>query len=715
MGVSVGGRGNGQERSWPAASSGDRRNVARLGADVVVPLGPELADGLATELEILVSDPSVGSASGIVEAVAAGRRLEGWALWCQLSGIAALLRRWRAEPPAAEGADADANEATHANAHGRTDAAIADRAAAALDAATRRARFRAPRAVELVEDCVAAEVSLACGLSQTRAGDRVLAADVLLVHGRLPRTARLLRAGLLDWPKIQLLTHRLGLGTEPLLAAAVERVLIPEADLDAALPGIASMTLPALTTAIESTIAALDAEEAAARASEARRRRCVSTRTEPDGMALLEASTGAEHVTAMWNTLTAAARAAKKRGDERTLDQLRLDELVTRVTGAGPAAQHANADGNAGDDAGFKNPAPTSPPAGGLAVGLTMPLTTFLEIADDPGVLDGYGPVPGALARQIARDAARTAPRTTTWRCVIVDDEHTMVLGVGRPVSTPRHDPPPRLADLVVRAHPFCVFPGCRVPARRCDLDHRIPYDPGDPDRGPTCSCNLFPLCRTHHRLKTAGLFTAGLPASRGEPPQACSEQGNGGVGPGNHDEQPQARTEDGDGGVRPGTTSTWTTRAGLRYTATSPPPTPPPAPPDLRPLLDALREQRAAGDARVGWMNHALRAAYRRGRSDECAETLADLEEALAAEVRHHDYGEVLARADTDPESLPPRPEPDDVVPDLPRWMTSLPAPPLDEPDPEPDEDEAGVDQAGVDQAEAEVEQREGEVARAQ
>jgi hypothetical protein len=121
--------------------------------------------------------------------------------------------------------------------------------------------------------------------------------------------------------------------------------------------------------------------------------------------------------------------------------------------------------------------------------------------------------------------------------------------------------------------------------------------------------------------------------------------------------------------------------------------------------------------------MNHALRAAYRRGRSDECAETLADLEEALAAEVRHHDYGEVLARADTDSESLPPRPEPDDVVPDLPRWMTSLPPPPLDEADLEPDEDEAEVDEPDEDEAEvdepdedeAEVEQRDGEVAHAQ
>ncbi len=140
--------------------------------------------------------------------------------------------------------------------------------------------------------------------------------------------------------------------------------------------------------------------------------------------------------------------------------------------------------------------------AGGAAFALTLPLTTFLEIADDPGILDGYGPIAGALARQIARDAARLNPRTTTWRCVVVDDEHHTVLGVGRPVSTPKHDPPSRLADLVRRVHPFCVFPGCRIPAARCDIDHRVPYP-----AGATCSCNLQPLCRAHHRLKTAGLI----------------------------------------------------------------------------------------------------------------------------------------------------------------------------------------------------------------
>ena len=44
-----------------------------------------------------------------------------------------------------------------------------------------------------------------------------------------------------------------------------------------------------------------------------------------------------------------------------------------------------------------------------------------------------------------------------------------------------------------------CVFAYCSRPARQCDCDHTVPYARG----GPTCPCNLAPLCRHHHRLKT--------------------------------------------------------------------------------------------------------------------------------------------------------------------------------------------------------------------
>ena len=148
-----------------------------------------------------------------------------------------------------------------------------------------------------------------------------------------------------------------------------------------------------------------------------------------------------------------------------------------------------------------------------MSVSLTLPLSTYLGLADDPGRLDGFGPVAAAVARQIIRDAARSSGGGSgiTWRCVVVDDVHGTVLGVGAPLRVPRHDPLPRLADLVRTSEPTCCFPGCRIRARDCDLDHRIPYradDPGGDDGGgATCSCNLQPLCRRHHRLKTAGLI----------------------------------------------------------------------------------------------------------------------------------------------------------------------------------------------------------------
>ena len=58
---------------------------------------------------------------------------------------------------------------------------------------------------------------------------------------------------------------------------------------------------------------------------------------------------------------------------------------------------------------------------------------------------------------------------------------------------------PDRLAEQVAVRDRTCVFPWCTRPARRCDCDLTIPRGRA----GPTCPCNLAPLCRHHHRLKT--------------------------------------------------------------------------------------------------------------------------------------------------------------------------------------------------------------------
>jgi hypothetical protein len=334
------------------------------------------------------------------------------------------------------------------------------------------------------------------------------------------------------------------------------------------LPPITRMTNPSLERELRDAIKAIYAAATAEREEAARQRRHVRAAALDDAMARLEIEAGQDAVAAVMNDLDSAVASAKAVGDIRTADQIRADQAIYRLTGGAfgqtacparaaeraegaeraeraepteqpAAATEADAAGPSepGDPADVADQATSAPdipasfaviqpqhcPCGelaarpALAVSLVMGLSTWLGLAEDPAVLDRYGSISAALARQIARDAARDHPTTTTWRCVITDDAHATVLGVGDPLRTPRHDPPPRLARLVTAMHPRCTFPGCATQARRCEIDHRVAYDHGDASAcGPTCSCNLHPLCGAHHRLKTAGLIEPS-PVSSGD------------------------------------------------------------------------------------------------------------------------------------------------------------------------------------------------------
>ena len=63
---------------------------------------------------------------------------------------------------------------------------------------------------------------------------------------------------------------------------------------------------------------------------------------------------------------------------------------------------------------------------------------------------------------------------------------------------------PDRLVDQVDARDVHCVFPHCQRRAERCDHDHIDPHDP-DGTGGATCTDNIAPLCRRHHRAKTHG------------------------------------------------------------------------------------------------------------------------------------------------------------------------------------------------------------------
>ena len=95
------------------------------------------------------------------------------------------------------------------------------------------------------------------------------------------------------------------------------------------------------------------------------------------------------------------------------------------------------------------------------------------------------------------------------------------ILDPARTDSVDAHDPPDWMRETVILRDRHCVFPGCPVDARACDLDHIEPYVPLD-DGGPpgqTSPANLACLCRRHHRAKTfAGWHYRRLPDPPDDP-----------------------------------------------------------------------------------------------------------------------------------------------------------------------------------------------------
>ena len=124
-----------------------------------------------------------------------------------------------------------------------------------------------------------------------------------------------------------------------------------------------------------------------------------------------------------------------------------------------------------------------------VTINVTIDLPTLLNMAENPGQLTGYGPIPASLARELAADG--------NWKRFITDPTSGELLDIGRKSYRPSQ----HLVDFLIARDRTCRFPGCRYPAHRSDIDHVTPWDEG----GETTPDNLGSLCRRHHRLKTHG------------------------------------------------------------------------------------------------------------------------------------------------------------------------------------------------------------------
>ena len=118
-------------------------------------------------------------------------------------------------------------------------------------------------------------------------------------------------------------------------------------------------------------------------------------------------------------------------------------------------------------------------------VQLTVPVLTVLGVDTTPAELTGHAPIDTATALRLAA----TAPG---WDRVLTHPVTGTVLAVDR------YRPSDQLKRALRVRDEHCRFPGCRVPVRRCDIDHTTARE----HDGPTELGNLAHLCRRHHTLK---------------------------------------------------------------------------------------------------------------------------------------------------------------------------------------------------------------------
>ncbi|WP_435735296.1 DUF222 domain-containing protein [Cellulosimicrobium sp. PMB13] len=240
----------------------------------------------------------------------------------------------------------------------------------------------------------------------------------------------------------------------------------------------ASTTPQAFRRLVRQARDAVHPEPLALRHERAEAKRAVWVDPAEDGMAWLSALLPAVSAHAIHDRLTSTAADARREGDVRTVAQLRADVLVDLAldcSGSGgctPAHHSACGHGGAADqrDACGAGGAAVVPSLADLArtivprVHVTVPVLTLLG-GDAPGHLDGHGPIDADTTRCLTANAP-------SLRRILTHPETGAVLSVGRDSYTVPAD---LRAWLTVRDQ-TCRFPGCTVPAARCDVDHGVDF-----------------------------------------------------------------------------------------------------------------------------------------------------------------------------------------------------------------------------------------------
>lgn len=312
---------------------------------------------------------------------------------------------------------------------------------------------------------VAAQIALARRESPHRGQQHLSLAKIL--RDELPHTMAAFRAGRITEWKATIVARETA-------CLSLDDRRIVDADLAGNGERIEAMGDAELVAAARERAYQLDAAAYVERRRRAEAERRVTLRPAPDVMSQLSALLPVKHGVAVYAALAGEADRLRASGDPRSRGQIMADTLVDRLLGT---------------------------------AGSTATVTLNVVVSDEvlwgaPGVahVDGYGPVPGDLVRELAGSTRawvrRLYARPETGSLVAMDSRSRLL--------------PEGLARLVKLRDRVCRTPWCGAPIRHGDHVTAVA------DGGETDATNSQGLCAAcNHAKQAPGWSARSSPAHR--------------------------------------------------------------------------------------------------------------------------------------------------------------------------------------------------------
>ncbi|MFS4487859.1 HNH endonuclease [Dietzia kunjamensis] len=362
-------------------------------------------------------------------------------------------------------------------------------------------------------DVAAGYVVSAMAISTGRAERMITFA--LDLHLRYPAILSAMAQGRLDLQAAKILASQMATVHVDVLEA-VQRQVVEE--YLAAIEGGVRLGEKAIRGNVDAIIARYDANGIRLRRQEAARTRGVRFHKGVDGMSSVSAILATEEAAVLAEALDQrvkdhkyadAQAAANTDADTDTAGAGTGGATTGHGTGADEVEDYSIAERRAdalmslvcGDPGLAGTPArPGRPGAPGAGVALRPKVTVIAtgNTARDAGGARVEFTRTGQAALQALLDMLATSDGATFEPI----DPHIGAADDAR--AALKYRPSAELARRIRLRDGTCRHPGCAIPAEACDLDHVVPFDHADPQRGGhTIEANLAAMCRRHHRFKT--------------------------------------------------------------------------------------------------------------------------------------------------------------------------------------------------------------------